>query len=181
MQGSPGCEVPLEVLKQCEAQVARLAPSGEGAQRFVRHCLAELRRTEAPPAVLRSPQEWQQLFPRYPKEGFWMKSYEASEALEIRRALETFGVCVVRVLTPEDCERSVVAMFEEINEWREAKGIQGPKVDVEDATTWFDKNWPSSCKFLLDAVALHPVAFANRCSGAIYQVFQAIFQELQAS
>ena len=89
---------------------------GGSAKSYVRHCLVELRRTEAPPMRPRSDLEWQQLFPRYPMEGAWMKSYAPAEAEAIRRALETFGVCVVRVLTPLECERSVVAMFEEINE-----------------------------------------------------------------
>ena len=60
------------------------------------------------------------------------------------------------------------------------RAFRGPRWIRTRKDTWFDKNWPSSCKFLLDQVALHPVAFQNRCSEAIYQVFQAIFQELQA-
>lgn len=63
-------------------------------------------------------------------------------------------------------------MFEEINELRIKKGRQeGPQIDVEDSNTWADRNWPSSCKFLVDSVALHPQAFVNRCNPKIYEAF----------
>jgi len=60
---------------------------------------------------------------------------------------------------------------------RSQKGIVGPKLDPEDASTWEDHNWPSSSKFLVRRVALHKQAFANRCSRNIYEAFVAIFSE----
>jgi len=68
-------------------------------------------------------------------------------------------------------------MFEEINQMREHKGIVGPAVDPNNSQTWFTNNWPSSSKFLLHDVALHPQAFTNRCSRRIYEAFAGIFEE----
>ena len=148
---------------------------------FVRHSHLELLRQEGPPQRLRSPAEWEALFPRYPSEspdghGF-LKSFEASDSEGISQALEKYGFCVVKALSKEQCEASVVAMFEEINALRVQKGIEGPPVAVEDDSTWFDRNWPSSCKFLVDDVALHRQAFANRCSANVYQAFRGIWGE----
>ena len=56
------------------------------------------------------------MFPRYPldADGF-AHAYAPDDASAIRGALDTYGVVVVRALSREACERTVSAMFEEIN------------------------------------------------------------------
>mmetsp|Transcript_55454 Transcript_55454/g.104155 ORF Transcript_55454/g.104155 Transcript_55454/m.104155 type:complete len:445 (-) Transcript_55454:92-1426(-) len=184
MKEHPGHSVPDDVFSSCEEAVRVLFPAARVDSReqevssFVRHSLLELLRTEGPPQRPRSMSEWQALFPRYPsvEEGYLM-SFEPSESSSIRSALDTYGFCVVKVLSAAECEASVIAMFEEINLLRLRKGIDGPPVDVEKSDTWFDKNWPASCKFLVDDVALHKQAFANRCSKRVYQAFSGIWGE----
>lgn len=181
LQAHPGEEVPESVFLACEASLKRRF-ADLGAENlklsFVRHSFQDLLKTEGPPERVRSPGEWEALFPRYPAlEDGYLRSFEPEESLAIREALEKYGFCVVRVLSKEECESSVAAMFEEINLLRGRKGVEGPAVTVEDPSTWFDKNWPSSCKFLLDDVALHKQAFVNRCSRKIYRAFSEIWQE----
>ncbi|CAE6909926.1 unnamed protein product [Symbiodinium natans] len=196
MAEHPGEEVPEDVYRACQEALKSHLPEpwrrkqesdrcGERKdaelRSFVRHSHLELLRQEGPPQRLRSPAEWEALFPRYPSEspdghGF-LKSFEASDSEGISQALEKYGFCVVKALSKEQCEASVVAMFEEINALRVQKGIEGPPVAVEDDSTWFDRNWPSSCKFLVDDVALHRQAFANRCSANVYQAFRGIWGE----
>ena len=186
MRAHPGEEVPDSIFQACQKTVERGLPDlcqdrkGGELLSFVRHAQLDLLRVEGPPQRLRSVVEWQSLFPRYPSlEDGYLQSFEAEESEGIRQALDKYGFCVVRVLSKEECEASVAAMFEEINALRQQKGIQGPPVAVDDPSTWFDKNWPSSCKFLVDDVALHKQAFANRCSKRIYETFSGIWREQQ--
>ena len=181
MQQHPGEVIPNEVFHECQRDIEFIVPLGntkESLLSFVRYVHLDLMRVEGPPRKLRSEEEWQSLFPRYPSlENGFLQSFEATDDHGIRQFLEKYGFCVVKVLTRDECEKSILAMFEEINQLRIKKGLDGPQIDAEDPSTWSDRNWPSSCKFLVDSVALHPQAFANRCSPKIYEVFSSIFQE----
>ena len=181
MNQHPGEVLPDQVFHQCHEKVENSFTFGDRSQEllaFVRHAHLELIRTEDPPRKLRSEEEWQSLFPRYPSlENGFLVSFEPTDSIGMQRALHKYGFCVVKVLTRDECERSVAAMFEEINSLRNKKDIEGPSIRVDDPSTWHDKNWPSSCKFLVDSIALHPQAFANRCSKKIYEAFKGIFEE----
>ena len=181
MQQHPGEVIPNEVFHECQRDIEFIVPLGntkESLLSFVRYVHLDLMRVEGPPRKLRSEEEWQRLFPRYPSlENGFLQSFDATDDRGIRQFLEKYGFCVVKVLTRDECEKSILAMFEEINQLRIKKGLDGPQIDAEDPSTWSDRNWPSSCKFLVDSVALHPQAFANRCSRKIYEVFSSIFQE----
>ncbi|CAE7715279.1 unnamed protein product [Symbiodinium pilosum] len=186
MQAHPGEALPESIFVACQEAVNRQLPhlfSGrEGGEllSFVRYAHKDLLRVEDPPKRLRSTADWESIFPRYPTlDDGYLKSFEACDSQGIRQALDKYGFCVVKVLSRQECEASIVAMFEEINLLRAQKGIEGPAVDVDDPSTWFDKNWPSSCKFLVDDVALHKQAFANRRSQRIYQAFCGIWREEQ--
>ena len=87
-------------------------------------------RVEGPPRKLRSEEEWQSLFPRYPSlENGFLQSFEATDDHGIRQFLEKYGFCVVKVLTADECEKSILAMFEEINQFADQK------------RTWWPTNW----------------------------------------
>eukprot|EP00438_Fugacium_kawagutii_P000996 Skav221373 [mRNA] locus=scaffold2286:234109:236610:- [translate_table: standard] len=130
MQNHPGEPVPSDVFQQCQQEIKRSILDDAQTSSFVRFAHLELLRTEGPPPKMRSDEEWRSLFPRYPpsqlQHGF-LHCFESSDADGIRRALQTYGFCVVKVLSREECERtgvgSVAAMFEEINELRMKKGI----------------------------------------------------------
>ena len=69
LQAHPGEEVPESVFLACEASLKRAFPDlGEENLKlsFVRHSFLELLRTEGPPERVRSPADWEALFPRYP-------------------------------------------------------------------------------------------------------------------
>jgi len=181
MEEHPGEMMPDVVLHLCHVKIKESFPLGDRSQElqaFVRYAHLDLLRVKDPPRKLRSEEDWQRLFPRYPAlDNGFLVSFEPSDSLGIREALHKYGFCIVKVLTREECEKSVIAMFEEINSLRNKKGIEGPLIEVDDPSTWADKNWPSSSKFLIDSIALHPQAFANRCSREIYKAFQNIFEE----
>lgn len=180
MQKHPGEPVPEEVFRHCQQEIESSISidTTQSLQSFVRYAHVDLLRVEGPPQKIRSEEEWQSLFPRYPTlENGFMHCFDSSDSEGMRAALQKYGFCVVKVLTKDECEQSVQAMFEEINHLRIQKGLEGPLINVEDHSTWEDKNWPSNCKFLVDYVALHPQAFANRCSKKIYEAFCGIFQE----
>eukprot|EP00435_Cladocopium_sp_Y103_P025019 s7_g6.t1 len=182
MQKHPGEPVPEEVFQQCQQEIESSISidTTHSLQSFVRYAHVDLMRVEGPPQKIRCEEEWQSLFPRYPTlENGFMHCFDSSDSEGMRGALQKYGFCVVKVLTKDECEQSVQAMFEEINRLRIQKDLEGPLIDVEDHSTWQDKNWPSNCKFLVDSVALHPQAFANRCSKKIYETFSGIFQELR--
>ena len=175
-----GEPVPEDVFRHCQQEIERSISidTTQSLQSFVRYAHVDLLRVEGPPQKIRSEEEWQSLFARYPTlETGFMHCFDSSDSEGMRAALQKYGFCVVKVLSKEECERSVKAMFEEINQLRLQKGLEGPLINVEDASTWEDRNWPSNCKFLVDSVALHPQAFANRCSTKIYEAFRGIFRE----
>ena len=179
MEKHPGEEVPAEVFQQCQQEIeTSISLDTTSLESFVRYAHLDLMRVEGPPQKIRSEEEWQSLFPRYPTlENGFLQCFESNDSEGMRKALQMYGFCVVKVLTRDECEQSVAAMFSEINDLRLKKGLDGPMVDVDDSSTWSDKNWPSSCKFLVDSVALHPQAFVNRCSKKIYEAFSGIFEE----
>lgn len=187
MNKNPGIEVPEDVLAECEDAIVNKLPimhtGNEETRRhevagFVRHSHKLLRCTERPPQKIRSDEEWLRLFPRYPiDENGYLRCLQTCDVEGIRSSLNTFGLCIVKVMTKADCQASVDAMFEEINFLRFRKGIDGPLVSPEDPCTWNSTNWPSTKKFLVDDLALHRQAFANRCSERIYEAFVAAFGE----
>jgi len=94
-------------------------------------------------------------------------------------ALQKYGMVVVHVWDQDRCQRTIAAMFEDINaEKRHRKGDQwneNMKVSVDDPKSWESKNFPSSRKFLLDWPAFHQQAFRNRVEKNVYTVFTNIF------
>lgn len=109
MQNHPGEPVPSDVFQQCQQEIKRSILDDAQTSSFVRFAHLELLRTEGPPPKLRADEEWRSLFPRYPpsqlQHGF-LRCFEASDADGIRRALQAYGFCVVRVLSREECERT---------------------------------------------------------------------------
>ncbi|CAJ1431835.1 unnamed protein product [Effrenium voratum] len=184
-QSHPGGDVPNELPAACEVLVKELlgarASSEKEVASFVRYTHLDFLRTEGPSPKPRSEAEWRQLFPRYPAEADstegYLRCFEVSDGAGIRGALETYGLCVVQVLSREECEATVGAMFEEINALRSAKDIQGPAISVDDPATWSTQNWPSGSKFLMDTVALHARAFDNRCHPKVYEAFCSAWSE----
>lgn len=121
----------------------------------------------------RTKEEWQQIFPRYPTtpDGF-VRSFALEEAAQYTAALEEYGVVVVRVLDEDTCQKTVAAMFEELNSM-----VKKVTLRPDDPSTWQDAYWPARSKFLVSRPALHPQAFLNRSDARIYEVFTTLWKE----
>eukprot|EP01006_Ploeotia_vitrea_P012070 TRINITY_DN32076_c0_g1_i1.p1 TRINITY_DN32076_c0_g1~~TRINITY_DN32076_c0_g1_i1.p1 ORF type:complete len:443 (-),score=49.32 TRINITY_DN32076_c0_g1_i1:47-1318(-) len=162
-----------ELFDRCVVKLAEIAPSVQDKRTFVKSVV----RFIDPPPTKRTPEEWQAIFPRYPTtEDGYVQSFEPDDAEGYRAALEKYGVCVVKVLSADECDRTVTAMFEEVNSLP-----PGPRkqcdVSPTDPNTWADVNWPTSSKFLTKESAMHPQAFTVRSNETIYKVFSKIWNE----
>ena len=138
------------------------------AQEFMTEA-EKLRRT-------RSDEAWRKIFPRYPieKDGF-ARSFLPEQESEILECIEEFGLVVVKVFNDEECERSIQAIFEEVNAY--PSNCRREKVQLEKPWTWRSVNWPSRSKFLVSDPAFHQQAFDNRCHDAVYHVFSTLWKE----
>lgn len=72
----------------------------------------------ARPIQGRTPEEWDAIFPQYPtasdSDGYVL-SYPASEPQNYIPLLHKYGCCVVQVFSREECNKTVAAMFEDLN------------------------------------------------------------------
>jgi hypothetical protein len=130
--------------------VARLAPHVDLDRDWLERLLERLahRRPEIH-VKARSREEWEALFPRYPttEDGFVL-SFEAEEHGKIKETLNKYGLVVVKAFSPEVCNKTIEAMFEEINnlstERAATSGREAPTpVDPNKPWTWQASNWPS--------------------------------------
>ncbi|BBM86559.1 hypothetical protein [Candidatus Uabimicrobium amorphum] len=124
----------------------------------------------------RTVEGWQKIFPRYPvdREGFAV-SFAIEDSDTYCRMLDDYGVVVVRVFDKQECERSIAAMFEEIN--NTPAPYRKMNVSPDNPISWEKCNWPSRSKFLLSRPAFHFQAFKNRTSETVYRVFCHIWKE----
>ena len=84
--------------------------------------------------------------------------------------LQRLGVCVIHVLTPERCQATVAAMFDEFNRQQD-KTKATARLDPEDSSTWMRENWPNRRgKFLTGGPTLCREAFKNRVSNEVRSV-----------
>ena len=125
----------------------------------------------------RSREQWAACFPRYPVDarGF-AHAFGLDDVAGYRGALARYGCAVVQVFSPAQCERSVEAMFAEINAAAALVGAPAA-IDPEDPQTWASANWPGQSKFLLDDPALSRQAFANRVDPALHALFAQLWGE----
>ncbi|CAB9512171.1 Phytanoyl-CoA dioxygenase (PhyH) [Seminavis robusta] len=131
----------------------------------------------------RSPEEWTKLFPRYPTtDDAFVMSLEATEHDKIRETLNKYGLVVVKAFDTEVCEKTIEAMFDEINDLAAERAATAGRpaptpVNPYKQWTWVDSNWPSERKFLIPRPAFHPQAFENRVAPHVYQLFAALWGE----
>ncbi|MFN3198291.1 MAG: phytanoyl-CoA dioxygenase family protein [Bradymonadia bacterium] len=163
----------------CFDAVQAAFPKLDLTARWLNMAIAEAARD----AARRSPEEWAEIFPRYPvdSDGF-AESFEVENPDGYREALRRHGCVVIRLFEPERCEATIKAMFEEINAAGAAAGVP-QAIDPNDPSTWSTENWPSSTKFLIDDPALHAQAFHNRLDPRVHTLFTHLWgdERLQTS
>uniref|UniRef100_A0A7R9ZC08 Uncharacterized protein n=1 Tax=Pseudictyota dubia TaxID=2749911 RepID=A0A7R9ZC08_9STRA len=121
---------------------------------------------------------WRKVFPLYPtdKNGFAVYLLPG-EAEKQRSFLDTYGVCVIRVLTDEECARTIGALQDDLNA-QQNPTTATDRLDITDSRTWETCNFPGGArgeKFLTPAVTLCRAAFENRVSDAVYTSFVNIY------
>eukprot|EP01116_Phalansterium_solitarium_P002614 TRINITY_DN12745_c0_g1_i1.p1 TRINITY_DN12745_c0_g1~~TRINITY_DN12745_c0_g1_i1.p1 ORF type:complete len:338 (-),score=52.75 TRINITY_DN12745_c0_g1_i1:173-1186(-) len=130
----------------------------------------------------RSSVELKSVFAKYPsdRDGF-LKSFDYQDD-DWLGYLNRWGFVVLQVLTESECDATVEALFEELNQ--QALATQATPLNLHDSTTWENENWPSpASRFLTRTMAIHPLAWRNRTHPAIHAAFAKIFgrQDLWAS
>ncbi|ETO32717.1 hypothetical protein RFI_04399, partial [Reticulomyxa filosa] len=133
-------------------------------------------------------------FPRYPEDtekndGF-MQSFEVEDTKTWLPILKKYGLVVLRVLSPQECQQSINALLDEaytrkveilkqqcakdpsiVNQLKEVR-----RVDLENPATWKKENFPNpNWVFLFDRPAFHPIAFRNRFHVKVYAVFKTLY------
>jgi len=116
-------------------------------------------------------------FKKYPHcgdETCYLRSFPATSDnySDIKETLDEYGLCIVQLLSPEECKQSIEAMQQEVRST--APKAKCP-VDFSDSRTWDDKNWPSKSRHLLQDVAMHAQAFQNRTREDLYELFSYLF------
>jgi len=118
---------------------------------------------------------WSHIFAPYPtREDGRPRCFDPSDVTGYRDALERFGVAVIQIMTPSQCEETVAAMFEEINAAAQREGQRGG-ISPDDPATWSDDRWPARSRFLVSDPAFHPQAFANRFDDDLHHIFTALW------
>ena len=120
---------------------------------------------------------WEDVLRPYPKEeegSEWMMSFEMDDAEGIRDAIDVYGMAVVNLLTPEEADATAEEALEDASaRAAAARDYETERIRLDDPNTWKTKNWPRDQKFLFDAPAFTPLAFANRAKA--YPVFRDLF------
>ena len=126
---------------------------------------------------------WEEVLRRYPNEeegeegeggSEWMMSFAMDDAEGIRDALEIYGMAVVNLLTEEEADATAEEALEDASVRAAAvREHETEPIRLDDPNTWKTSNWPRDQKFLFDAPAFTPCAFANRAKA--YPVFRDLF------
>jgi hypothetical protein len=108
--------------------------------------ISEIKKKELLPIPkIRSEEELQQLFPRYPTEDGYMKSYLPDQDKEYIPMLEKYGFVVIKVFDSDICEETIKELFEDMNKYASKRQVK--KLSREDPTSWEQCNWPSKGKY----------------------------------
>mmetsp|Transcript_56546 Transcript_56546/g.84050 ORF Transcript_56546/g.84050 Transcript_56546/m.84050 type:complete len:410 (+) Transcript_56546:124-1353(+) len=122
---------------------------------------------------------WRKIFPLYPtddKDGFAV-SLMPGEAEKQRSFLNTYGLCAIKVLTDDECTRTIEAFEDDVNA-QQNPSTATDQLDLSDSRTWETRNFPGGArgaKFLMPALTLCRAAFQNRVNDAVYTSFVNIY------
>eukprot|EP01118_Nematostelium_gracile_P003863 TRINITY_DN1449_c0_g1_i1.p1 TRINITY_DN1449_c0_g1~~TRINITY_DN1449_c0_g1_i1.p1 ORF type:complete len:349 (-),score=86.91 TRINITY_DN1449_c0_g1_i1:43-1089(-) len=129
-----------------------------------------------PKPTIRTPQEWKQIFKRYPTaDDGYMLSFQPDQIESILEYLKEYGVVVVKVLDDQQCDETIKELFEDMNSADHPRKVA--QIDRNDPSTWESCNWPSGSKFLTSTPCFGQKAFENRTNENIYKIFKAIYNE----
>eukprot|EP01083_Nonionella_stella_P146370 460244_1 len=139
------------------------------------------------PKQIRNKNDITKYFPRYPTtdDGF-VESFAINDTQQWLKYLDHFGLVVLKVLKPNEANKTIHAMFDEVfhrtlelkQRNSEDSSHKTHKVDINNPFTWTKDNWPNPrSKFLTDRPALCEQAFVNRCCDKMYFIFTTIHKE----
>ena len=135
-----------------------------------------------------SEEDLTRLFPAYPSsnepchcekaknegkcECNYLLSFDVEDHEQIKHYLDVYGVCIVRLLDEETCQKTVDSFFEEANQ----KAKYQP-IDINNPESWESTNWPGRGKFLFDTPAFTQQAYDNRTNEKFYKLSAYLFNE----
>ena len=103
------------------------------------------------------------------KLAFAVDDYE-----NIKKFLDHYGVCVVRFLDEETCNKTVESFFEDVNG---KSTFQKTQIEIDNPESWENYNWPAEGKFLTRSPAFTQQAYENRTNEKLYKLYAQIFNE----
>lgn len=130
----------------------------------------------ARPIQGRTSEEWNAIFPQYPttSDGY-VVSYPSSQPHHYLPLLRKYGCCVVQVFSREECNKTIIAMFEDLNSLQNPK-VARAKLDPDNPETWASENWPNPHgKFLTNTPTFCMQAWKNRLHPNVIQTFENIY------
>ena len=130
------------------------------------------------------------LFPEYPasnepcqcdkfkQEGKCECNYRLSFSVDdhenIKKFLDFYGVCVIRLLDEETCNKTIESFFDEVNG---KSTFQKLTIELNNPESWENYNWPAEGKFLTKSPAFSQQAYENRTNEKLYKLYAHIFNE----